>query len=400
MNCESQEIKVVHYWAGCPKSPNSKWQSFLEVVRRCRKQGWKNYLVWSKMPDNNALSEPFEKEDCEIILQPRSRGNFDIASVWRTYKLMRSLKCDVFHCHNDHTSPLIGAALAQVPVRIWSKLAMSPYYENNSKPKGLHRLMPSTRISCLCAHRILAISDAVGREVIETVGFGDRIVTVHVPVDYGRFANAAKGNIRQEIGFDDSNVLITAIGHAVPVKGWDIAIKVFVQVHQQFPKIRLLLVGDKTSSQFYSQLAKLTKEYAIENNICFTGKRDDIPQILKASDIFILPSRSDGLCLALIEAMASGLPCIASDVGGVSEVITHGEDGLLFERENSKQLAQAIIRLIKDKKLQKKLSSQASVRARYFSMDKYVEKVFKSYEFLFGRKTSTINQNEKAIIRT
>jgi len=154
----SRPITVVQYWAGCPKSPNSKWQRFLAIIQRCQEQGWRNYLVWSGMPENPALVEPFKEAGCEIILQPRSRRNFDFGSVWRTYRLLRSLKCDVFHCHNDHTSPLIGAA--------------SPYYEKGVSPKSLHRLMPSTRVSCICAHRILAISDEVGRELIETVGFG------------------------------------------------------------------------------------------------------------------------------------------------------------------------------------------------------------------------------------
>jgi len=214
----SKPVTVVQYWAGCPKSPNSKWQRFLAIIRRCHEQGWRNYLVWSRMPENPALVEPFREAGCEIILQPRSCRNFDLASIRRTYKLLRRVKCDVFHCHNDHTSPLIGAALARVPVRIWSKLAMSPYYEKGVSPKGTHRLMLSTRVSCMCAHRVIAISQRVRAELVETVGFARKIDTVYVPVDYDRFANAERGNIRQELGFDESHILITSVGHAVPVK--------------------------------------------------------------------------------------------------------------------------------------------------------------------------------------
>ena len=386
----SKPVAVVHYWAGCPKSPNSKWQSFLAVVQRCSQEGWKNYLVWSRMPKNPALVEPFKEAGCEIMLRPRSRRNFDIASVWRVYNLLRRLKCDIFHCHNDHTSPLVGAALAGVPVRIWSKLAMSSYYENNERPRGLHNLMPSTRISCFCAHRVMAISNTVGRELIETVGFGDKIDTVYVPVDYHRFANTAKGNIRKELGLDQSHIIITSVGHAVPVKGWDVAIKAFVQVHQKTPNVRLVLVGDRTSSQYYDQLAALIKQHKMEENIRFTGKRDDIPDILKASDLFILPSRSEGMPAALIEAMAAGLPCVAARVGGIPEVITHGKDGLLFQRENSRELAEALITLLENETLRTRLASQASIRAGDFSMESYVEKVFESYETLLNIKNVNV----------
>ena len=380
---------IVHYWAGCPKSTNSKWQRFLAIVQCCTEHGWRNYLVWSKMPDNPALSEPFREAGCEIILLPRSRGNFDPASIWRIYKLLRNLKCDIFHCHNDHTSPLIGAAFARVPVRIWSKLAMSSHYENNEKPKGLHRLMPSTRISCFCAHLILAISDKVGSELIETVGFNRKIKTVYAPVDYSRFTNALKGNMQQEMGFEQSHIIITSIGHSVRVKGWDVAIKAFFEVYRKIPNVRMLLVGDRTSLEYYNQLTRLIKQYDMEDNIKFTGTRNDIPEILKSSDIFILPSRSEGMPGALIEAMAAGLPCIAAEVGGVPEVITHGNNGLLFKRANSQELAESLIKLIENQTLQTNLALQASIRARQFNMESYVEKVFNSYKSLLNKDKTT-----------
>jgi len=383
----SRPITIVHYWAGCPKSQNSKWQRFLATIQRCHEQGWMNYLVWSRMPENPALVEPFREAGCEIIIQRRSRGNLDFTSAWRTYKLLRRLNCDIFHCHNDHTSPLIGAALAGIPVRIWSKLAMSPYYEERVSAKGLHRLMVSTRASCLCAHRILAISDRVGRELIDTAGFGKKIDTVYVPVDYHRFANAAKGNIRQELGFDQSHVIITSVGRAIPVKGWDIAVRAFAKVHDVILNARLVFIGSTTSSEetrFFQQLTDLIKHYKLSKYVYFLGHRDDIPKILKASDVFILPSRSEGLCLALIEAMAARLPCVAARVGGVPEVIHHKENGLLFERESVEELADHMERLIEDRSLRTKIATQATERARTFNTQIYVDKIFECYRSLLN----------------
>ena len=79
---------------------------------------------------------------------------------------------------------------------------MSTYYEEGTSPQGLHRFMPSTRVSCLLATRILPISNEVGREIIEYVGNLAKMDVVYVPVNYHRFANADKGNIREELGFD------------------------------------------------------------------------------------------------------------------------------------------------------------------------------------------------------
>lgn len=383
----TKPVTVVQYWAGCPKSPNSKWQSFLAIIRKCRAQGWRNYLVWSRMPENPLLVEPFREAGCKIILQTRSRRSFDLACVWRTNKLLRWLKCDIFHCYNDHTSPLIGAALASVPVRIWSKFAMSAHYEKGVLPKGLHRLVPSIRVSCLCAHQVLAISEKVRLELIELGGLDKIIDTVYVPVDYELFATATQGGIKRELGLNKSHILITAVGHAVPVKGWDIAIRAIARVHSLIPNVHLVLVGSGTppkETKSFRQLTDLIKDCRLSKYVHFLGRRDDIPEILKTSDVFILPSRSEGMPAALIEAMAAGLPCVAARVGGIPEVIKHGENGLLFKRESVEELAGHLIKLIEDQSLRTKLAVQASSCARAFSMSAYVDKVVKCYKTLLG----------------
>jgi len=149
------------------------------------------------MPENPALVEPFREASCESILQPRSRRNFDIVSVWRTFKLLRRLNCDVFHCYNDHTSPLIGAALAGVPVRIWSKLAMSSYYEKNIRPKGLHRVALSSRVSCALSTCVLARSKAVRQELIADGAAPGKISITPVDVDITLYGNTSDSDLNR-----------------------------------------------------------------------------------------------------------------------------------------------------------------------------------------------------------
>jgi len=384
----SGPITVVQYWGGCPKTVHSKYQAHLAICKRCYREGWRNYLLCHKPPEDASLLKPFADVGCEVIVQPRSLRSFDVVTIGRTCRLLRRLACTVFHCDNDHTSPLIGAALAGVPVRIWSKLAMSPYYERGTQPKGLHRLMPSTRVSCLCAHRVLAISDRVRQEVIDSVGFGERIQTVPLPIDAPRFANAPKGEIRRELEIDPLSVLITSTGHAVPVKGWDVAIRAFVQIHRHLPKAHLALIGGTQAGaerQFFQDLTLLARNTEASDNIHFLGHRSDIGGILKASDVFILPSRSEGMPAALLEAMAAGLPCVAANVGGIPEVIEHGKDALLFERENAKELANGVVQLITDKGLRERIASRASRRAHAFSMESYLERIFECYTTLLAQ---------------
>ncbi len=357
------------------------------IVQRCQEQGWKNYLVLSHLPENPVLVEPFTQAGCEIVLQPRSRRDLDPASVWRVRKLLRRTQCNVFHCHNDHTSPLLGAVLAGVPVRVWSKLGMSSYHERGVPPKGWHRLHLSTRLSCWCAHRVLAISQDVCTELVDQGCPERRVEVVHGAVDLQRFITATSGAIRHDLGLDPSDVLISAVGRAIHRKGWDIAIKAFAKVQKSTPAVRLVLVGSTVAPEeagVFRQLTQLAVDCGVSQYVHFLGHRNDYAQVLKASDIFILPSRSEGLPGALLEAMAAGLPCIATNECGMKELITHGENGMLFEKEREDALAERLIELIENQSLRARIAAQASQRVAAFSMDAYADRVVGCYNALLS----------------
>lgn len=380
-----KEINVVHYWGGFPIVATSKWFSALKLIKKCKAEGWNNWLVLSKEPDNLELVTPFMEVGCKIVYQPRSKGNFDFFSIYRNIKLLKKIKCDVFHCYNDHTSPIIAAMCARVPVRVWSKLSMSSYYEKGISPTGLKKLMPSTRITCLFSSRILAISDAARKEICEQVGFENKISIVNVPVQLELFSLSHQASeIRCEFNIQQSDYLITAVGHFIEVKGWDIAIPAFAKVCESIPNAKLLLVGKKTSESYYQKICAQIKLFYLNDKVIFAGNRSDIPDILKASDLFILPSRSEGTPAALIEAMASGLPCIATNAGGMPEVIINGDNGFLFEKENVDELADKIKRVALEPDLKMQFVTNAQKDLHKFSIEKYVENVFKHYQYLLN----------------
>ncbi len=380
-------IGLMQFWAGCPQTPNSRWRRSLHLLQRCAEAGWRTSLVWSKMPEDPALSRPFIDADCRIIIQPRPTGNFDGRSVERTYRLLRKTHCDIFHCHNVHTSPLIAATLAGVPVRIWSKLAMSPYYEKGIPPTGLHRLVPSVRTSCALAHRVLAGSEAIRDELLACGVASTKVVVMPAPIDLDLYGNASDAGIRESLGLTAQNVVITTVGHAVPVKGWDILIRAFAEVVASVSAAHLLLVGGLDGPEeraFYDNLVRIIGAPSADQNIHFLGRRADIPQILAASDIFVLPSRSEGQPNALKEAMAAGLACIASCVGGIPELILHQENGLLFEREDAHALAGMVIELISNQTLRRGLGSNARRAVQRYGLEQGSDAMLDLYRTLLG----------------
>jgi len=379
------KINIVHYWGGVPLIPTSKWLRTLQLIDKCQTNGCNNWLVLSKKPDDLSLIVPIIETGCKIIYLPRSKRNFDFGSIYRTFKLLREIKCHIFHCHNDHTSPIIGALLSSVPVKIWSKLSMSSAYETNNKLSGFGRLMASTRITCWCADQILAISDAVKKEVYEQVGFKKKIDVVHAPVPIDKYIQATGKGIREEFRIKQSEFLIVAVGHFAEVKGWDIAVEAFAKVNKQHSNTKLLLVGKTTSQSFYNKILMLIKNNDLEKSVVFAGSRSDIPDILNASDLFVFPSRSEGAGAALIEAMAASLPCIATNTGGIPGIIKNSSNGFLFERENDIDLSDKIIKLIMDHELRYQFINNAKKGLEKFTIETYVENVFSRYQSLLKK---------------
>jgi len=375
-------INIVHYWGGTPITPTSKWLRTLKLIEKCKANGMNNWLVLSKKPEDVHLIEPMIEVGCTIVYLPRSKKSFDIGCIYRTFIFLKKIKCDIFHCHNDHTSPIIGAFLANVRVKIWSKLSMSAAYEKNLKLTGIGKLMPSTRITCWCADKVLAISDAVKKELSDQIGFENKIKVINAPVPVEKYLSATGVGIREEFKFKESDLVLVSVGHFAEVKGWDISVQAFVEVRKKIPQSKLLLVGKTTSQSFYNKIITLIKVNGLQDSVVFAGNRSDIPNILKASDMFIFPSRSEGAGAALIEAMAAGIPCIGTNTGGIPSIIENGVNGFLFERENVSDLSKKILDLSIDSELKIQFCTAAEKKLVNFTIESYVEGVFNQYQAL------------------
>jgi glycosyltransferase involved in cell wall biosynthesis len=158
-------------------------------------------------------------------------------------------------------------------------------------------------------------------------------------------------------------------------KGIDVLLQAWRLVHQQAPQARLIIVG---SGYLQTQLACLAKALDIANSVEFTGLQSDIPAQIHRGSLAVLPSRWEGMPNALLEAMACGLPCVATRVSGSEDIIQHGVNGLLVGSEDYQGMAQALLTLLHDPQLAQKYGQAArETVVRHYSleqvMDRYVE---------------------------
>src|SRR5581483_6495597 len=233
------EVVVVRYWGSHIKTRRQARDVANESGALVGRQ-WKCHLVLSRLPEDQDSRREFVNAGIQLHTMRRPLGHFDFAFALGLRDLLRSLGAAVFHCENLHTSPLIGAALAGVPVRLWTKRAMSAIFEECRAPTLKERFAISTRISCATASRVIAVSKCVKRELTDLGIANEKILVRHNAVELNPSAGLAeRDKTRASWGCQPRDVVAITVGRAVPVKGWDLLAEAFAQVAAAAPHLRL-----------------------------------------------------------------------------------------------------------------------------------------------------------------
>lgn len=193
---------------------------------------------------------------------------------------------------------------------------------------------------------LIAVSKEVAAAVSDRMpALSDKVTIIQNGVDVTRFEGGTGSGLAEIEGVSEDDIIIAVVGRLGVEKGHRYLIEAARHVCQRHPHTRFLLIGD---GELRAPLVDMTKKANLSAHILFLGLRSDIPHILGSARLFALPSLWEGLSIALLEAMAAGLPVVASRVSGTNEVMIDGVTGLLVPAKNSKALAEAICELIED----------------------------------------------------
>ena len=209
---------------------------------------------------------------------------------------------------------------------------------------GYHaRAIWRIRLAGLISHKTIAVSNAVRDTLIQEYGYPiTRTVTIHNAVDlqrYSRLAHCRSVGKKTELGLLDSDPLVLCISNLNAQKRIDVLLDAFRIVSKNHSRARCVILG---SGQLESELRRKTAGLDLVGNVIFAGHVGDVRPYLEVADLFVLSSDKEGLPLSLGEAMAYSIPCIATDVGGNKEIVSHGQTGLLVKPGSPEQLAEAI----------------------------------------------------------
>jgi len=274
----------------------------------------------------------------------------------REHGIQAVMTCDFY----ANVFGLPGAALAGVPVRVGSRRDVSM----PERTPGQQRLQ---RLAYQLAHRVVGNSQAAVERLIEE-GVPDwRIVKIENGIDRSRFVTAAP-NDGTPLSSSRARRVVTTVANLRPGKGHEVLLKAAARVLRRIPDARFQIVGDGSRRPELEQQASALR---ISAQVAFLGHRDDVPDVLRESDIFAFPSFMEASPNAVIEAMAAGLPVVATRAGGIPEVIEHERSGLLVPPGDERALAAAILRLIERPELASRVAEAARQRVESrFSFDR------------------------------
>jgi glycosyltransferase involved in cell wall biosynthesis len=246
--------------------------------------------------------------------------------------------------------------------------------------KGLY--LVCDRLTVPLADWTLCVAESHRQELITRCGYPpDRVVTIPNGVDLQRFQPARYDRrLRQELGIPDEAPLVGVIGRLTHQKGHVHLFHALPLLLKKFPSLRCLVVGD---GELREELQMLAASQGLTSHCFFLGVRRDIPQVLAALDVLVLPSLSEGLPYAALEGMAMAKPVVASAVNGVPELIQDGITGRLVPREDPHALAKAVEEVLADPAAAAMLGRAARRRVEQrYSIEEWIRRLESFYERL------------------
>ena len=216
----------------------------------------------------------------------------------------------------------------------------------------------------------------------------DKFVVINSGVELGIFRELPHGELedfKRTLGIPDNSLIVGTAGRLEPVKGPEYLIEAAKKVLSKYPQAYFIFAGDGPLRQ---KLENRAHELGIKNNTLFLGWRRDVTKVISIYDIFAFPSLNEGMGRVLVEAMALGKPIVASDVGGIPDLVTHGINGFLVPPKNPERLAAYIQILLGDKERRAKMGAEGKAMAGIFGKDIMLESIAKLYDDLSAKTCS------------
>lgn len=306
------------------------------------------------------------------------RRSFDLGVLGKLRRSIIDRRVRIVHAHNFVPNYYCATALLAVMQKATLVGTCHDMGMRLSNPK----LRWIYRASLLRTERLAMVGQQVHNRYVSSGWIAaDRAETIMNGIPAERFRNSSeRRNVaRAKLGLDSGAPVIGCVGRLVPLKNHRLTIEVLPALLRSYPTLKLVILGD---GELDTVLRQQATSAGVADQVLFLGQRSDVADLLPAFDIFALPSRTEGLSIALLEACASGLAIVATAVGGNPEIIKHRETGLLVPVDDAGALHEAMKSLLDSADLRARLGSSAS---EWVAANASIESLCRTYGRFYAR---------------
>jgi L-malate glycosyltransferase len=303
-----------------------------------------------------------------------AKSDIDLSAAWNLSRVVKQMRPDLLHGHDPRAVAMAATALGMVSPSPKPPLVASRRAEFRIAQNSFSRWKYS-QVDCFVAS-CTAIRDRLARDGIDL----HRIVVIHDGIDVEAVARIPSANVHAQFYLPMQAPVVGNVAALVPQKGHQHLIDAAALVVREVPDARFVIVGD---GELREVLERRIREKHLERHIFLAGFRTDVLELTKGFDLFVVSSIHEGMCVALVDAMAAGKAAVGTRAGGIPEVLVDGGTGILVEPRDHQALADAIVRLLNDEALRTRMGAAAAARAlEFFTVARMVRETADLYEKL------------------
>jgi len=338
---------------------------FIDLADKLRDKGYRSIAlirgkgwVYEELKRRNIVTHIIE-----------CKGSFNIGFLRKLVSLIKTEKVEIIQSH------LLGS---NIYCAMAGMLTRKPVFATFHGAVDVAKQERFLKLKCLILNlgvtKFIAVSKNLKDEIKASGLLSERKTTViYNGVDTALYYKRESSPIRKSLGLNSKNILVGSLGNVRPAKAYDVLIKAAAIAVKEKPELHFIIAGDTKKEPLMSELKNLIEKENVVNNVHFIGFQNNSADFLGQMDIFLLTSSSEGFSISTIEAIATGLPVIATKCGGPEEIITTDSEGLLVETNNPPKIAHTILNIFNT------LNHQANTASYRFDIKQTITNYINEY---------------------
>ena len=358
----------------------------------------KGLSIESGMAENEAVAveksiREAEREGVKILTLPglvrRIAPFYDFKTFFALIKILRYERPDIVHTHTSKAGILgrWAAFFARVPIIIHTPHGHVFWGYFGRLKTSFYIILE--KITAKITDKIIALTEQEKNDHLHLrISSEDKFSVVHSGIKLDRFLNLSVDPValRRKLGISEGDLVVGTTGRLTSVKGHRYLIEAAGNIVNARPNTTFVFLGD---GELSDELKNMASKLGIKEKVKFLGWRPDVAEVMSAFDLFVLPSLNEGMGRVLVEAMALGKPIVASDVGGVPDLVVHGENGYLVPPGDVEKLVNSINIFLCDPIKRKEMGNRGKIVATDYSADAMVLKIDHLYRAMLQQKQIT-----------